>query len=156
MNQSGKRQTLRDDELDPALAEVSRAVIGSSIEIHKSLGPGFDAGVYEQALSAELKKQGVEHDLDYKFDVEYAGQTVGTARVSLYVAERFVVRVLDSPDEVGGLERDSLRGLIKNADLDMGLIINFCRKRLRDGLVRVLNPERIDAIRGESAHGDED
>lgn len=156
MHQTNKRQTLRDDELDPALAEVSRAVIGSSIEIHKSLGPGFDAGVYERALSAELKRQGVDHELDHEFQVKYEGETVGTASVSLYVAGRFVVRVLDSPDEVGGLERDSLRGLIKNAGLDMGLIINFCRKRLRDGLVRVLNPERIDAIRGEAAHDDED
>ncbi len=156
MNQSNKRQTLRDDELDPALAEVSRAVIGSSIEIHKALGPGFDASTYERALSAELNKQGVDHETDHEFQVKYDGQTVGTARVSLYVAGRFVVRVLDTPDEVGGLERDSLRGLIKNADLDMGLIINFCRKRLRDGLVRVLNPERIDAIRGEASAGGED
>jgi hypothetical protein len=38
-----RRPSLSNDELDPALSEVSRRVIGCAIEIHKSLGPGFEA-----------------------------------------------------------------------------------------------------------------
>ena len=62
-----RRPTLRNDELDPALTEVSRKVIGCAIDIHKALGPGFDASVYERALSIELKECGVDHDLHYSF-----------------------------------------------------------------------------------------
>ena len=57
-----RKPTLKDDELDPALSEVSRTVIGCAIDIHKTLGPGFDRSVYEKALSVELKEHNVEHD----------------------------------------------------------------------------------------------
>ncbi len=146
-----RRQTLRDDELDPALSEVSRTVIGCAIEIHKALGPGFDKSVYEKALAAELKDKSVTHTTDHSFDVEYNGQAVGSFTVSLFVDDRFVVEVMADPDEIGGPERDALRARIKNAELDLGLIINFSRRRLRDGLVRVLNPERIEHLRGPNA-----
>lgn len=151
-----RRQTLRDDELDPALSEVSRTVIGCAIEIHKELGPGFDASVYENALATELKKENVEHSVRHTFDVVYHDGKVGEYTVSLFVADRFVVEIMSDPHEVGGMERDALRAKIKNAELDMGLIVNFARRRLRDGLVRVLNPERIDELRGGSGDHDGD
>lgn len=162
MSDQQRRQTLRDDELDPALSEVSRTVIGCAIEIHKELGPGFEPAVYENALSAELKSHNVEHAVRHEFDVIYNDGKVGTFQASLFVGDRFVVEVLCDPNEIGGMERDTLRARIKNAELDMGLIINFARRRLRDGLVRVLNPERIEEIRGgadlagDSGSGDDD
>ena len=56
-----RRPTLSNDELDPALTDVSRKVIGCAIEIHKALGPGFDASIYENALSNELSAADVSH-----------------------------------------------------------------------------------------------
>ncbi|CAE7404824.1 fabF [Symbiodinium necroappetens] len=115
-----RRPTLRNDELDPALTEVSRSVIGCAIEIHKAIGPGFDEGVYEKALSAELDAEGVDHKLGHDFTIEYRGKEIGTHRVSLFVDDRFVVQVLAD-------------------DRELGLIINFHRRRLKDGgLVRTL------------------
>ncbi|MEM1422457.1 MAG: GxxExxY protein [Planctomycetota bacterium] len=156
MNENAnRRQTLRDDELDPALSEVSRTVIGCAIEIHKELGPGFDRSVYENALAADLKAKNVEHRLRPEIEVLYNDQEVGRFTVSLEVDDRFVVEILSDPNDVGGIERDALRAKIKNAELDMGLIVNFARRRLRDGLVRVLNPERIDELRGEGSDDDD-
>ncbi len=155
-DQTARRQTLRDDELDPALSEVSRTVIGCAIEIHKELGPGFDVSVYENAIAADLKAQNVNHRVRPEIDVLYNDKEVGKFTVSLEVDDRFIVEIMSCPDEIGGMERDSLRAKIKNAELDMGLIINFARRRLRDGLVRVLNPERINELRGETSHDDDD
>lgn len=155
MNQHHQRKpTLKDDELDPSLSDVSRTVIGSAIEIHKALGPGFDRSVYENALSVELKAQSVRHTVNHEFPVEYKNQRVGSHRVSLYVDDRFAVQVLAEDRDVSGFDRDAMRAQLRAAGLDLGLIINFNRRRLRDGLVRVLNPDRIDSIRG-GRHDDE-
>jgi GxxExxY protein len=144
-----RRPTLRNDELDPALTEVSRKVIGCAIEIHKALGPGFDRTVYERALSIELKDAGVDHDIDYRFPIHYGEQDIGEHRVSLFVDDRFVVQVMGEDREVSGFDRTVLRSQLRAADVELGLIINFHRRRLKDGgLVRVLNPDKLDSLRG--------
>lgn len=151
-----RRPTLSDEELDPALSEVSRKVIGCAIELHTTLGPGFDASVYTRALSNELKAAGVKHTMDHRFPVRYHGQEVGTGTFSLYVDGRFAVQVLASQEEVGGFERTALRAALRAADLELGLLINFHRRRLKDGgLVRVLNPDKIDSLRGHRGEDDQ-
>jgi len=155
-NSYGRRPTLSNEELDPALTEVSRKVIGCAIEIHKTLGPGFDVEVYENALSHELSEAGVEHQVGHEFPVEYDGKELGTFRVGLFVDNRFIVDVMAHDYEVGGFERTALRSRLRAADLELGLIINFHRRRLKDGgLVRVLNPDKLDELRG-GQHDDDD
>lgn len=154
-----RRPTLSNEELDPALTEVSRRVIGCAIEIHKALGPGFDREVYQNALSNELSAAGVKHSVNHSFPVAYQGREVGRHQVSLFVDERFVVQVMTDDHEVGGFERTSLRAQLRAADLELGLIINFHRRRLKDGgLVRVLNPDKLDSLRGhpDAGEGDEE
>ena len=148
MSHSG-RPTLRDDELDPALAEVSRLVIGCAIDIHNTLGPGFAKHVYENALAYELEQEDVAHTLRHTFDVHYDGHKCGEHIVSLKVDNRFIVDIVDSLDEISGFDRSTMRARLRAADVGLGLLINFNRPRLKDGgLVRVLNPDKIDAIKG--------
>ncbi|MEM1165702.1 MAG: GxxExxY protein [Planctomycetota bacterium] len=152
MSDRHHRQTLRDDELDPALAEVSRLVIGCAIDIHNTLGPGFTREVYENALAFELEQEDVKHVLRHTFDVRYDGHKVGEHVVSLYVDERFFVDVIEAHGEIGGFERSAMRARLRAGDVGLGLMINFNRPRLKDGgLVRVLNPDKIDAIKGSGA-----
>lgn len=150
-----RRPTLKNEELDPALTEVSRKVIGAAIEIHTALGPGFDKAVYENALSAELKDLGVKHSVNHTFGVHYRGQKVGEHKVSLFVDDRFVVQVFNADREIDGFDRTAVRAQLRAADLELGLIFNFHRRRLKDGgLVRVLNPDKLEALRG-GEHDDE-
>lgn len=147
---SERRPTLRNEELDPKLTDVSRKVIGCAIEIHTAIGPGFDASIYENALSMELANEGVKHSVNHSFPITYKGKQIGTHSISLFVDDRFVVQVLAEDREVDGFDRTALRAQLRAADLELGLIINFHRKRLKDGgLVRVLNPDKLDSLRGQ-------
>ncbi|MFU8828707.1 MAG: GxxExxY protein [Phycisphaerales bacterium] len=147
--QDGRRRpTLRNEELDPALTEVSRKVIGCAIEIHKALGPGFASSVYEKALAIELRDCNVGHEINFRFPIHYGGQDIGHHEVSLFVDDRFVVQILAEDREVSGYDRTVLRSQLRAADLELGLIINFARRRLKDGgLVRVLNPDKLESLR---------
>jgi GxxExxY protein len=143
-------------ELDPALTEVSRKVIGAAIEVHKALGPGFSESVYMAALQDELSGLGVPFKTDHSVPVNYKGKPVGSTQADLFVDNRFFVDVMAERREVGGSERSALRSVLRAADLELGLIINFGERRLKDGLVRVLNPDKLNLTRHDEDGGDHD
>ncbi|RMH27806.1 MAG: GxxExxY protein [Planctomycetota bacterium] len=140
-----QRKAVPTESLDPALTEVSRQVIGASIEIHRALGPGFSRAVYVGALTSELDAAGIPYVVDFEFPVTYKGQKVGVSKVGLYVNNRFAVEPMAEHREIDGVDRTALRAKLRAADLELGLIINFGERRLKDGLVRVLNPDKLEA-----------
>ncbi|MCB9845920.1 MAG: GxxExxY protein [Phycisphaeraceae bacterium] len=141
-----RRRGVPLSELDPGLTDLSRRVIGASIEVHKALGPGYDREVYANALIGELDAAGIGHKRGHSFDVKYNDRLVGSIQSDLYVGDRFLVDVLAFHGEVGSGERARLRAQLRAADLELGLIINFGERRLKDGLVRVLNPDKIPML----------
>lgn len=146
-NQSGRgRRSTPLSELDPALTEISRRVIGCAIETHKELGPGYPLDIYRKALIHELKHEEITYELEKSFPVEFDGEEIGNVIADMFVGERFLLKLLADSGEVDGAARNELRATLRAADLELGLIINFGQRRLKDGLVRVLNP---DALRGD-------
>ena len=141
----GRRPTPLSD-LDPALTEISRRVIGCAIETHKELGPGYPLEIYKKALSHELKHEEISYETDKSFTVEFDGEDIGSVTADVYVGDRFLLKLLADSSEVEGSARSELRATLRAADLELGLIINFGQRRLKDGLVRVLNP---DALRSD-------
>lgn len=136
-------------ELDPALTEVSRKLIGCAIEVHKALGPGFSRDVYQKALEIELAAAGVPFDSARRVPVLFRGQQVGEHTADLMIDGKFVVAVIAHRGDVSGDERSGVRALLRATDLELGLVINFAERRLKDGLVRVLNPDKIPSLRGQ-------
>ena len=151
-----RRPPVPIEDLDPQLTDVSRRVIGFAIEVHKTLGPGFDQSVYEKALTSELDDAGISYRLHHSVPIKYKDKSVGDHKLGLFVEDRFVVEVLAVAREIDGLDRTRLRAQLRAADLELGLIINFGERRLKDGLVRVLNPDKLNAMRGHSGGGGHD
>lgn len=151
-HQRGRRSTPLS-ELDPALTEISRRVIGCAIETHKELGPGYPIEIYRKALTHELKHEEIAFELDKSFSVEFDGEDIGTVNADMYVGNRFLLKILADSNEVSGGARSELRAVLRAAELELGLIINFGQRRLKDGLVRVLNP---DALRDDDDYDDDE
>ena len=152
-----RRRGLPLSELDPALTEKSRKVIGGAIEVHKALGPGFSREIYMNALKIELEAAGLEFEMDAEFEVVYKDNDLGGVTIDCFVEERFAVEILARPGQIGSLERLALRSKLRAADVELGLIINFSERRLKDGLVRVLNPDKLNArAEGDDYEGEDD
>ncbi len=151
----GRRRGTPLSDLDPALTDVSRKLIGCAIEVHKGLGPGFDEDIYRGALEIELESAGVTFASNHAVEIKYQGRVIGTHTADMLIDNRFIVDLMAERAEIGGAERASLRALLRAADLELGLIINFAERRLKDGLVRVLNPDKLNAMRDDDDHGDD-
>jgi GxxExxY protein len=42
--------------------DLTEAIIGAAIEVHRVLGPGLLESIYEEALSHELTLRGIPHE----------------------------------------------------------------------------------------------
>jgi GxxExxY protein len=155
-DQGNRRRGLPLSELDPALTEKSRKVIGGAIEVHKALGPGFSRDIYMNALKIELEAAELEFEMDAEFEVVYKDNDLGGVAIDCFVEERFAVEILARPGQIGSLERLALRSKLRAADVELGLIINFSERRLKDGLVRVLNPDKLNLNRPEEEGEEEE
>jgi len=151
----GERRGIPLSELPADLTEASRKVIGASIEVHKALGPGYDEAAYAAALRAELEGMGVPFKASHAIEIKFKDRSVGTTVADMFVEDKFLVEIMARPGEVNTYERLQLRAQLKAANLDLGLIINFAERRLKDGLVRVLNVEKLSAEHGIGT-GDDD
>lgn len=147
---SRERRGIPLSELPTELTESSRKLIGIAIDVHKTLGPGYPREVYLAAVKYELGAMGISYKAGHTIPVMYKGTQLGTTTADFYIEDKFLVEVMARHGEVDTGERMGLRSRLKAANLDLGLIVNFAEKRLKDGLVRVLNVDKINAERGVS------
>lgn len=152
----GERRGVPLSDLDPTLTDISRRVIGCAIDVHRTLGPGYAESVYVEALKSELTAGGINFKEGEQLAVKYKDHQVGTITADLVVENRFIVELMARPGEVGGYDRAVVRAQLKAADMELALIINFAERRLKDGLVRVLNIEKLNIARGDEFEDEAD
>lgn len=122
------------------LNELSRIIVVSAIEVHKTLGgPGLLEGVYEEALCWELKEHGVVVERQIEVPVAYKGHNLCyPLRLDLLVDRRIIVEV-KSVAQYNPIFESQLLTYLRLMDMKLGLMINFGEKMVKDGIHRVIN-----------------
>jgi GxxExxY protein len=121
------------------LNEVTHQVIGAAIEVHRELGPGLLESVYEECLSWELARRGLEVGRQCPISIRYKERQLDqTLRLDM-VVDNQVVLELKSVDKLAPLHNAQLLTYLKLAEIRAGLLINFNVEVLRHGVRRLLN-----------------
>ena len=119
------------------LDAIANRVIGSALEVHRFLGPGFLEGVYEEAVAAELNLRGIEFERQKSIVVFYKDRPVGEHRVDLLVGNALIVE-LKAVEKFLPIHKAQLISYLKAAGLPLGLLINFNEKWLKNGIQRTV------------------
>ena len=119
------------------LDALARYVIGAAIEVHRTLGPGYLESVYEKALALELEMQGVSCNRQAIVGIDYKGRFVGEARLDLLVAGRLIVE-LKAVEALLPIHQAQVISYLKATHQQLGLLINFNVRVLRDGVKRIV------------------
>ena len=73
--------------------ELTFAVIGAAMEVHKVLGPGFLESVYQSALARELTLRGIPFDQQIRLPVTYKDVLVGEYIADFVVDGKLIVEL---------------------------------------------------------------
>ena len=112
-----------------AYSEVTGAVIGCAMEVHSTLGVGFQEVVYQRALGVEMLERGLSFSREYEMPIFYKERQVGTRRFDFLVEGKVVVEL----KAVSGLDNVHLAQAINYLEafgLEVGLLINFGATKL--------------------------
>jgi len=73
--------------------ELSFAIVGAAMEVHKILGPGFLESVYQAALEKELTLRRIPFCHQAELPVTYKGDLIGVYKADLVVDSKIIVEI---------------------------------------------------------------
>jgi len=121
---------------------LSDKVIDAAIEVHKLLGPGYLKSVYEEALCVELTLRGIRFERQKRISLKYKGVEVGTSRLDLLIEGKLIVE-LKAIELVLPVHQAQVISYLKATGCELGLLLNFNVKLLKEGIVRVARSQHI-------------
>ena len=99
-------------------------IISAIITVHQELGPGFLENIYRNALTIQLRKQGIDVEAEKTVIVYYDGEEVGRHRLDILV-DNAVVLELKTVENLGKAHHAQLRSYLKASGCKTGLLVNF-------------------------------
>jgi len=118
--------------------DVSQAIIGAAIEVHRTLGPGLLESAYEQCLSHEFSLRQIPFERQKPLPVDYKGVRLDCGyRLDFLVAGMIVVEV-KAIEAMLPIHQAQLLSYLKLGGWKLGLLINFHVPLLREGIKRVV------------------
>ena len=119
--------------------EISRAVIGCAIEVHRVLGPGLLESAYEECLAAEMDAQGIHYERQKPVPVVYRNVKLECGYRVDFVVENKVIVELKAIDIVPLVMYAQVLTYTRLLDKRLGLLINFHVEQLVKGVKRIVN-----------------
>jgi iron complex transport system substrate-binding protein len=122
--------------------EISSAVVGEAIRIHRDLGPGLLESVYEKALRAGLIKRGLRVESQVCVPINYDGMVIDAAfRIDLLVEKRLIVEI-KAVDQLTKLHARQVLTYLRLMEQPVGLLLNFSSVTMKEGIRRLVNDYR--------------
>ena len=122
--------------------DITSAVVGESIRIHRELGPGLLESVYEKVLAASLTRNGLRVRAQVPVAIRYDGMTIDAAfRIDLLVEESLIIEI-KAVDALTKLHAKQMLTYLRLMEQPVGLLLNFSGLTMKEGIRRLVNDYR--------------
>ncbi|MBI5010398.1 MAG: GxxExxY protein [Bacteroidia bacterium] len=119
--------------------EISNKVIGLSIEVHKSLGPGLLESAYKECLYYKLIQSGLKVEKEKPMPLVFENVKLDCGyRIDLLVENKLVIEI-KSVEALNDVHTAQTLTYMKLGNFTLGLLINFNVFRLKEGIKRIAN-----------------
>ena len=121
------------------LNELSHAIIGAAIEVHRRLGPGLLESAYRACLAYELRKRGFQVIEEQPVPVVYDDIKLECGFRADLIIDHSIVVELKAKSTIHPVDEAQVLSHLRLLKLRLGLLINFHEVKLVDGVRRVIN-----------------
>lgn len=119
--------------------DLSKAIIGCAIEVHKQLGSGLLESAYQECLVYELKQAGLLVSKEIPMPVVYKEVKLDHGyRMDLLVENKVVIEI-KTVEALTDVHITQILTYLKLGNFKLGLLINFHVSMLKNGVKRVIN-----------------
>jgi GxxExxY protein len=104
--------------------EITRRIIGCAMQVHNTLGSGFQEVIYQRALAIEMRYAGLSFEREMEMPIFYRDEQIGTRRVDFFVEDCVMVE-LKATSKLEDVHKAQAINYLEAYDIADGLLINF-------------------------------
>ncbi|MBO6622721.1 MAG: GxxExxY protein [Balneola sp.] len=118
--------------------ELTYKIIGCAMNVHNTIGPGFQEVIYQRCLKMELEETGLNFEREKNQAIFYKDVQVGTRRADFVVEEKVIVEI-KAVTKLEDVHLAQAKNYTVAYDFPLGLLINFGSKSMEYKLL--FNPK---------------
>ena len=124
-------------------SELTGKIIGCAMEVHKTLGNGFQEVIYQRALAIEMRTHGLKYAREFEMSIFYKGENIGLRRVDFFVEDKIMVE-LKAVIQLEDVHLAQAINYLEAYNMEIGLLINFGSRSLQ--FKRVMKPGTVISL----------
>ena len=109
--------------------DLTKKIIGCAMQVHSTLGNGFQEVIYQRALAIEMNLAGLLFEREKEMSIFYRDENIGTRRVDFFVEELIMVE-LKALTKLEDVHLSQAMNYCEAYQMEIGLLINFGAKSL--------------------------
>ncbi|MFN4315429.1 MAG: GxxExxY protein [Chitinophagaceae bacterium] len=119
--------------------QLTEAIIGCAIKVHKALGPGLLESAYKECLAHALYNVGFHVEIEKTLPLSFEGIVLQHGyRIDILVEHKIVVEI-KSVEAINEVHIAQVLTYLKLGQFRVGLLINFNVALLKIGIRRLVN-----------------
>ena len=119
--------------------EIAYQIRGAIYDVYNKLGPGLFESVYENTLSYELTKRGLDVKSQVPINIIYDGIDMGAGfKMDLLVEDKVIIE-LKSVENLILVHHKQLLTYLKLTNLKLGILVNFNTSDINKSIIRKVN-----------------
>lgn len=117
----------------------SKLVVNTAFRIHTNLGPGLFESVYEEILFYELNRLGLEVKRQVVIPIVWNNKVLDRGFRADIIVEDSVLLEIKSVENLAPVHSKQVLTYLKLTGIKLGLLLNFNKYLIRDGITRIVN-----------------
>ncbi len=110
--------------------DLTKQIIGRAMQVHSTLGNGFQEVIYQRALEMEFRNAEIPFEREFEMPIFYMKMQIGTRRVDFLISKTISLEI-KAATQLEDVHLAQAINYLEAYNLEIGMLINFGERSLR-------------------------